>query len=222
MCTTKSVSADTTDLSGIYGTVSFLGDFKSLTSELDNFQWLVASQVVTVNDSPKGERLGEVVNWGQLGYQLNTHALVWLGYFHETIRPLTKSPFHENRIYEDFVWNQSINDFNFTSRTRFEERIHQTTGDVGYRVRQLIQVNHALPVLDGLSGYVGDEMLFYLNQSNFVGKQGFYENRVSAGVTYQFTPKISGDLGYLQQHIDSKTGNNALIHNLQINLRYRF
>lgn len=221
MCATKSFAADTTDISGIYGTVSFLGDFKSLTSELDNFQWLVASQIVTKDDSPKGERLAEVLQWGQIGYQLNTHALIWLGYFHETIRPLNKSPFQANRAYEDFVWNQRISDFDLTIRTRLEERVHQTTGDVGYRAKQLILVNHVLPVLDGLSGYMSDEVWFYLNQNNF-GKQGFCENRISAGLTYQFTPKISGDLGYLQQYIDSKTGNNSLIYNLQINLRYRF
>jgi hypothetical protein len=84
-----------------------------------------------------------------------------------------------------------------------EERINQTSGDTGYRAKQLIQVSHPLPFFDGLSGYVNDEIYFYLNQTN-LGKQGFSENRVGAGLSYQFTPQIGGDVGYLMQYIDNK------------------
>ena len=114
-----------------------------------------------------------------------------------------------------------IAEFNFTSRVRLEDRINQTSGDVGYRAKQFIQLSHALPFITDLSVYINEEAYFYLNQTNF-GKQGFSENRVGVGLSYQFTSKIGGDVGYLEQYIDNNSGNNLLVNNLQMNVRYRF
>lgn len=107
------------------------------------------------------------------------------------------------------------------SRTRMEERINQSTGDTGYRPRQFLQISHPLPFLDGLSAYVGDEVFFYLNQNKF-GKQGFSENRVLGGLSYQFNKQAGVDLGYLGQYISNTSSDNIFTHNLQANIRYRF
>ena len=121
----------------------------------------------------------------------------------------------------DFVWKQDLGDFKLMSRTRMEDRINQTTGNEGYRPRQLLQISHPLSFMKGLSAYAGDEVMFYLNQTNW-GKQGFTENRVLAGLSYQFTPKFGADLGYLGQYVSNISGNNLFTHNLQANIRYKF
>ncbi|MGH8475745.1 MAG: DUF2490 domain-containing protein [Methylococcales bacterium] len=54
------------------------------------------------------------------------------------------------------------------------------------------------------------------------GKQGFTENRILAGLRYQFTKQVGMDPGYLGQYVDNPSGNNLLTHNLQANLRFRF
>jgi len=130
---------------------------------------------------------------------------------------INKPSYQESRPYQDFL----LGDFKLLARTRLEERINQTTGNVGIRPRQLVQISHPLPFVDGLSAYLGDEVFFYVNQNNF-GKQGFSENRVLSGLSYQFTPKVGVDLGYLGQYVDNKTGNNLFTHNLQANFRYMF
>ncbi|MFA5985347.1 MAG: DUF2490 domain-containing protein [Methylococcaceae bacterium] len=212
---------DTSNIFGVWGGLQLQGDFKFLSPELNKFQWLVLNQSRTRDDSFRGSRLTENLLFSQLGYQINDNAAVWLGYVHDWINPLDKSPFQESRPYQDFVWNQSFGDFKFTSRSRFEERINQTTGDTGYRPRELIQVSHPIPYVKGLSAYVGDEVLFYVNKNKF-GKQGFSENRILAGFSYQATPHVGLDLGYLGQYVDNLSGNNLFTHNLQANVRYKF
>jgi len=192
---------------GFWGSVTFKGDFNSVSPSLDKFHWQVMNQTRTRDDSPQGSRFTENILLSQVGYQFNDNASLWLGYTHEWGDPLNKPSFQESRPYQDFVWKQNLGDFKFMSRTRMEERIHLTTGDVGYRPRQLVQINHALPFMEGLSAYLGDEVLFYLNKNNF-GKQGFSENRIFSGLSYQINQKVGLDLGYLGQYVDTLSGSN--------------
>lgn len=215
------VDQGTGNFFGVWGSITLQGDFKSLSPSLNKFNWLIMNQSRTRDDSPQGSRFTENLLFSQVGYQLTDHASFALGYVHDWIHPLDKTAYQESRPYQDFVWNQNIGDFKLLSRTRMEERINQTTGNTGYRPRQLLQFSHPLPFMEGLSAYVGDEVFFYLNQNKF-GKQGFSENRVLAGLSYQFTPQFGADLGYLGQYVDNISGNNLFTHNLQANLRYRF
>jgi hypothetical protein len=215
------VDQGTGSMFGFWGSLTLQGDFKGLSPNLSKFKWLVMNQTRTRDDSPQGSRFTENLLFSQAGYQFNDNASFWIGYVHNWIDPLNKPSYQESRPYQDFLWNQNIGDFKLMSRTRMEERINQTTGDTGYRPRQLLQISHPLPFMEGLSAYVGDEVFFYLNQNNF-GKQGFSENRVLSGLSYQFTPKMGMDLGYLGQYVDTISGPNLFTHNLQANFRYKF
>lgn len=214
-------AASTNDMFGVWGSVTLQGDLKFISPNMDKVKWSVMNQTRTRDDSPKGSRFTENLLFGQMGYQVTENASFWLGYVHDWIEPLNKTSYQENRPYQDFVWNQNVSDFKFMARTRMEERINATTSDVGYRARQFFQLSHELPFATHLSAYVGDEVLFYLNQNKF-GKQGFSENRILSGLSYQFTPQIGADLGYLGQYVDNVSGNNLFTHNLQANFRYKF
>lgn len=214
-------AAGQNDMFGVWGSATLKGDFKALSPKLDKLHWLVMNQSRTREDSPHGSRFTENLLFSQIGYQLNKNASLWLGYTHDWIHPLNKASYQESRPYVDFVWNQALGDFKFISRTRFEDRINQTTGNEGYRSRQLFQVNHDLPFLEGLSAYLGDEFMFYMNQTDW-GKQGFTENRIFSGLSYQVSDHVGLDLGYMGQYVDNKTGNNLFTHNLQANISYKF
>jgi len=138
------------------------------------------------------------------------------------IHPLDKLAYQENRPYQDFLWNSSLGDLKFTGRFRLEQRIREDTGDVGVRVRELVQVSHPLRFIhNDLSAYVGDELLEYANDNTF-GRTGFSENRALAGLGFQFTKQLGVDLGYLGQYVQNKTGSNLFTHNVQFNIRYQF
>ena len=215
---------------GVWGTLQLEGDFKVLSPSLSKFNWLIMDQSRTREDSSAGMRYTENLLFGQVGYQVTDKAQVALGYVHDWVHtglgtaPSTFS-YQESRPYQDFIWRQPLAGFGFMSRTRFEERINQTTGDTGYRGRQLFQITHPLPVKN-LSVYLGDETLYYANQNTF-GRQGFSENRATTGLSYQFTPAIGFDLGYLGQYVVQNTTvnpnkNNLFTQNVQANLRFKF
>lgn len=213
---------ETDDIFGRWSAITLQGDLKAVSPNLDKVKWLVMNQMHARDDSAQGTRFSENLLFGQVDYQVTSTTSVWAGYVHNWIYPLKKPSCQESRPYQDLVWNQALGaNFKLMSRTRLEERINETTGNVGIRPRQLIQASHPLPFMDGLSAYLGDEVFFYVNQNNF-GKQGFSENRVLSGLIYEFTPKIVLDLGYLGQYVDNKTGNNLFTHNLQTNLRVTF
>jgi len=206
---------------GFWGSVTLKGDFKNFSDQLDNFRWQVMNQSRTRDDSASGSRLTENLLFSQVGYQLNPHTSIWIGYTHNWIHPLNNPAFQESRTYEDFVWKQNIQDFKLLSRTRMDQRINQSNGKTGYRARQFLTISHPLPFARDVSAYVGDEILFYFDKNSF-GKQGFSENRVSAGLSYQLNKSLGFDLGYLGQYISSKQGSNLFTHNLQANISYKF
>jgi len=224
---------------GVWGALQIDGDFKSL-APTSKFNWQIMNQSRTRDDNSAGSRLTENLLFGQVGYQVTDHASVALGYVHDwvhtgltvlgdqqtnPIQSPTAASYQESRPYQDFIWRQALASFGFMSRTRFEERINQTSGDTGYRGRQLFQITHPLPIKN-LSAYLGDETLYYANQNSF-GRQGFSENRATVGLSYQFTPKIGFDLGYLGQYVVQNTTvnpnkNNLFTQNIQANLRFKF
>lgn len=214
-------AAGTDNMFGVWGSLTLQGDFKFLDPEYDKFKWLVMNQSRTRDDSPEGSRFSENLLFSQVGYQLNDNASLWLGYAHDWLHPLNKPAVQESRPYVDFIWKQQFGDFKFTSRTRMEDRISQTTGSDGYRPRQLFQINHPLPLVEGLSFYLGDEVMFYLNKNDF-GKRGFTENRIFSGLSYQLNRHVGMDLGYMGQYVDNASGNNLFTHNLQANISYKF
>lgn len=216
------VAAATTNMAGNWDSVTLSGNLDKLSPALKDFHWQVMDQTRQRDDSGKGFRFSENLLFGQLGYSVNEHASVWLGYVHDWIHPLDKAAYQESRPYEDFLWNSALGDLKFTARLRLEQRIRQDTGDVGIRARELLQVNYPLRFIHkDLSAYVGDEVLEYTNHNSF-GRTGFSENRALAGLSYQLTPQLGADLGYLGQYVQNQSGNNLFTHNVQFNVRYRF
>ena len=208
------------DIFGIWGSVTLQGDFKPLSPDFSKLKWSVMNQTRTRDDSSRGSRFFQDLLFGQVGYQLNNNASVWLGYAHTWTSPLNKSSFEESRPYQDFVWNQKVKTLKLVSRSRMEQRVRETTGNVGYRARQLLKISHPIPLVNNLSIYIGDEVLFYMNENKF-GKKGFSENRVFSGLSYQATENINIGLGYMGQYVDTISGKNIFTHNIEVNLGYK-
>jgi len=213
--------ADTNNIFGVWGSITLQGGFNAISPKLEKFNWRIMNQVRTRDDSSNGSRFTENLLFSQIGYQINKHAAVSIGYLRGWGAPLNKTATEENRSYQDFVWKQNLGDFKFISRTRMDERFLVSGNKVGYRPRQLFMLKYPLPMMNGLSAYIGDEVLFYLNKNVF-GKQGFSENRIFTGLSYQFSQHVGMDLGYMGQYINTKSGNNLFTQNIQANINYKF
>ena len=218
---TYALASGQNDIFGVWGTVKLQGDFRLISPELNKFKWSGFNQTRTRDDTTKGSRYFQNLLFGQLGYQLNNNASVWLGYAHIWTSPLNKSSFEEIRPFQDFIWNQKISTFKLVSRSRMEQRVRESTGNVGYRARQLLKISHPLPLINGLSAYIGNEVFFHLNQNKF-GKKGFSQNRAFTGLSYKVTEKSGVDLGYMGQYVDTISGRNIFTHNIEVTFRHKF
>jgi hypothetical protein len=206
---------------GGWGSIILKGDLKSLSPKAEKIHWLVMNQTRTRGEHTNDSKFTENLLFGQIGYDVNKNLSVWLGYTHEWGDPLNKPSFRENRVYQDIVWKHDFGDYKLISRTRLDERFLESSSEKGYRPRQLINFSQPLPFGSNLSAYIGDEILFYLNDSAF-GKKGFSENRIFTGISKQITSEIKLDIGYLGQYINTKSGDNIFTHNLQLNIAYSF
>lgn len=215
------IASNFNNMYGGWGSIILKGDFKALSPKAEKFHWLVMNQTRTRGEHVNNSKFTENLLFGQIGYDVNKNLSLWLGYAREWGDPLHKSSFRENRAYQDLLWKQDFGQYKLTSRIRMDERFKEGFSKGGYRARQLVNISHPLPWGSNLSAYIGDEVLFYLNNSTF-GKKGFSENRFFAGISKQITLKTKLDVGYLQQYIDIKSGSNIVTHNLQLNVVYSF
>lgn len=213
--------AGTDNMAGTWDSLTLTGSFGFIAPKYQKFHWTLIDQGRWRDDSSQGFRLNENLVWLQFGYDLTPHASLWLGYTHDWLHPLNKPSFHENRAYEDFLYNHPAGPFTFTSRTRLEQRVNQSSGDVGNRIRELVQLRYPFPFNPKLSIYAGDEALVYLNKNSF-GPSGFSEDRAFGGLSYKFTKHVSADLGYLGQYIVVKPGDDNFTHNVLVNVTYQF
>lgn len=215
-------TGDTQNVFGSWSSIMLTGDLAELNPDWKRLRWLFMEQIRTRDDSDAGTRFSENLLWAQLGYQIDDHLSVWLGYTHAWIDPLTAPSFEENRPYQDLLINLPVWSGKVLARTRLEQRIHRSTGRTGVRLREWIQASYPMKfVSNKLSVYMGDEVLFYLNDSSF-GRSGFAENRVLAGLNFNLDNHWKIDLGYLGQYIVNPNGRDLFTHNLMANLLYQF
>lgn len=215
------ISIATNIIDGTLDSFAMLGDFKSVSPNLNNLRWQLTEQALTRDDSETGTRLSENQLSGQIGQQINSNAAIWIGYLHNWSYPLNSHGLHENRTYQDLVLNTALGELNLTARSRFDQRIRDDNNQTGYRIRQSIVINYPLSSINkNLSLFLGDELYSYVNNSAF-GTSGLSENRAQIGFAFQFNQKITTEIGYVADYLYSKTGNDMLVNNLLFNIRYR-
>jgi hypothetical protein len=216
-------SADTRNTEGTWDSVTLSGKLDALSPALRRFRWQILDQARFKDDSrQQGMRFSEDLLYVQIGYDLDNRCRIGLGYVHEWAQPLGKHAYEESRPYEEFIWMPKFYDARIKLRSRIEHRINQMTGNVGLRLRQMVQIDYPLHFIDSNLGvYLGEEALGYINTTKF-GRTGFSESRTMAGLTYRFSRKVSVAFGYLGQFVVPISGENVFTHTVQMDLRYVF
>jgi len=210
------------NMAGSWSSLTLSGKLGDFSPRLRGFRWTLINQTRLRDDNPAAWRLNEDQFYAQMGFSVNSYTSVWLGYVHDWHHSLGKTAYRESRPYQDLVFDFPVARFTAKIRTRLEERVNQSTGNVGIRLRQMSSLQFHLAFIDPkLSLYVGDEVLCHLNANSF-GATGFSENRAMAGFSFQLNRQLGMDLGYLGQTIQETGGDIVLTHNVNANLSYRF
>jgi hypothetical protein len=200
--------------------VTATGNFNKESKAFSRFKyWLEGQDRIGDNSSRSSQ---EMLRPG-LGYSLTENTSLWLGYgWIHTGAPFTTTPFAENRIWQQLLWTKSYNYWTFLSRTRLEQRFLGNNHKVAYRARQLAKIVVPLKIDSNFSFVSTDELFWHKN--NFIGRnsRGFDQNRFFIGFGYQLYPKVTIEIGYMNQYI-RRVGvpnfcSNILAANLLINL----
>jgi hypothetical protein len=105
-----------------------------------------------------------------------------------------------------------------TTRFRVDERFHPNGKEVGIRIRPLVRYNHKLND-KGLAAFVSHESFYLPNATKWGQRRGYERMRNSIGVMAPLSPKISADVGYLNQYRFARGSSRAQMdHALSIQL----
>jgi Protein of unknown function (DUF2490) len=139
-----------------------------------------------------------------VGWRVNGQLDVYVGYASVTQHRDT-GDIEEDRIWQQLVYPiADIAGGKLTGRTRLEQRFRDTGGDTGWRLRQFLRYGRPI---DGTSfGIVASTEVFVgLNEADWGQADGFDQNRLFLGASWQITPQLRLEGGYLNQHINGPT-----------------
>jgi hypothetical protein len=197
-----------------WAAITATGSFGIIDPGLRDFRFWLEGQGRFGNDSSS---LAQGMVRPGLGYALNENASLWLGYaFVPTMEPFATQDFNEHRIWQQFLWTGKTFLGAFTSRSRFEQRF-MNQPDTAYRFRQLFKLSYPLSFAPDFSLVGSDELFVNVNTTGTV-YSGFEQNRVFAGLGYNFDEHIKAEIGYMNQYIRRVERADRMTHILSLNL----
>jgi hypothetical protein len=148
-----------------------------------------------------------------LDLRLNKYLNASVGYLHQKASPFKTTRTEESRLVLAATLNKRMKDFNFRFREQYEYKFRNGRANT-QNFRELVQLNYYLKhnKKDLFSPFVGNE--FYYDTLS----KSWNRNEFRAGITRNFTKRVSADFFYIR--LDSKTVNgNGLGIGLKFKLR---
>ena len=212
--------AETDDDQGLWLLALGQGSLGSADQEPARLRWWLDVQARFSNEA---DGFGQSLVRPGIGYVINNQTSLWLGYAWIRTSPSSGPDFDEHRIWQQLIWSGPLRGINFLSRTRLEQRFREDGSDTGWRLRQFLKFAYALPGNPNVSLVGYDELFFGLNDTDWGARSGFDRNRLFLGVGWRLGKSgHSMEIGYLNQYIDSASGNDLMEHILSLNLFMNF
>jgi hypothetical protein len=219
MTLSGAVDASTIEGFHTWGDVLATGSLGRFNPALKNIKYMVEGLGRFGNDS---SRLSLGMIRTGLGYALTDETSVWLGYAWVTYdEPFAKTPFDEHRIWQDFSGGHKYAYATLSTRSRLEQRFMDTGSQVGWRFRQRVKVSVPLVLAPDFSLVGSDEFFANLNKTNFGADDGFDQNRVFAGLGYDFNTHSKAEVGYMNNYL-RRHGPDRMYHYLAVNVLFKY
>jgi Protein of unknown function (DUF2490) len=215
--TAPALAASTAEDFQTWGNITATGSLGIFNPNLQQIKYWLEGQGRFGNDtsvlSQGMARLG-------LGYAVTNEFSVWAGYaFIPTDEPFTTKAFDEHRIWQQALWSHQFDFGTVTSRSRLEQRFLDGDSDVAWRYRQLLKVAIPFSFAPDFSFVLTDEYFVHLNTTQRrVLDNGFDQNRVFAGIGYNFTKNIKTEVGYMNQYIRRYNNPDRMSNILSLNI----
>lgn len=167
-----------------------------LIKALDKKHDLIVIGVLRVGrdfNRPVDERIGAA-----LAFKPNKYLTIAPTYLYVDQQPFAGRRISEHRLVMNITGKAKLGEFTFTDRNLIERRVrHQNRDFTVYRNR--LQIDHPAKIGNfSFKPFVADEV-WYSTQKTATGRQGWFRNRISAGIIKQFGPRLNAEFFYLRQ-----------------------
>jgi hypothetical protein len=161
----------------------------------------------------------DVCDWfnATLGY-------AWAPVYYDAAAQRAGREVREHRVWEQATFARAFSGLSLASRTRLEERMRTLgpgEGDTELRLRQRFRAARSLVSEAPWQLIMTDELLFFLNRTDFVSVPGFSENRAFVGVGYR-GDGVAVEIGYLNQFVGGRSGHHHDNHVLSTSVTFAF
>ncbi len=199
-----------------WGNVTAITSLEQHSPDLKNVKMWLEGQGRFADDS--SQFFQGILRTG-LGYYLQDNLSFWLGYAWIPNDPVTPAKtFDEHRIWQQLLWTEKTTKGNFMLRSRLEQRFDERGDDVGWRFRQFFKYYQPMHFSPKMSWVVWDEIFIGINKPDWKVDNGFDQNRVFAGLGYQFDKHIRAEFGYINQFIRKTSRPDVMNHIISLNL----
>ncbi|MGK0303033.1 MAG: hypothetical protein ACI89X_003920 [Planctomycetota bacterium] len=156
-----------------------------------------------------------------VGYQITPQWSLWQGY---AWTPSFNPDKDEHRIFQQSVFETPKGFFPFalTNRTRLEERWIEHTDQTAFRLRHMLRGMQPIGDTGKWALVAYDEVFLNLNDVDNGPQEGFAQNRAFFGINRELTPRIHGEVGYLNQFLRSDGKEDSMNHNGLLALYYKW
>jgi hypothetical protein len=177
--------------------------------------WLTLSHDYHINDKwrlnlhlqprwrEEGREFDQMLYRPGIYYKISPKLSLGAGYAYVLTHLVNGGNTHEQRLWEDVIYQTNITDeIKFLSRSRLEQRHLESYADVAHRFRQMVRFSVPTGLLAGLSAVFYDEYFVNFNSTGWGAFRGFDQNRAFVGVNYQLNKQANVDVGYLNQYVN--------------------
>jgi len=164
------------------------------------------SEEGTVRFSDNRNGLYEIEANTLLGYRLSKVVTLWAGYTHNPQYSAGDFTVMEHRAREQVTFDgfAQIGGGKLNGRIRMEQRWRENADGTGWRLRPYLK--YSLPISGKTALNLSTEPFFNLNTTPFQGRTGLDRMRNLITVSTPLSTKLSGELGYMNQHGFVKNG----------------
>ena len=106
------------------------------------------------------------------------------------------------------------------SRTRMEQRFREGRDGAGWWVRQQFRIDAPIGEGGKFSFILGNEAFIYLKETTWNDK-GYIQNRLFLGLGYKASPKVTMELGYMNQHVRIREFPDLINHLAILNFKFK-
>ena len=154
-----------------------------------------------------------------VGRSLFRDVVLWFGYAYFHNEPDGRSPFREQRLWQQLTFTVPNPVARLAGRTRLEQRFFEGDGETGWRLRQFFKTTVPLGADRGPFVSLWDELFYDLHDTDFGQRRGLRQNRAFVGLGWHLggARRTTLEVGYLNQWID-RPNVDGLNHVLSVNV----